>query len=350
LVTWSEVTGQDAGGALIDGYDVTVSPPVGPVCAANEVIPSGTGEFSCLVRGLTIGSTYDIDVAAVNEAGTGPASTSVAVTIAPSDPDAMSPDEPTIITVDPYDDAADVSWAAPADNGSPIIAYDVRAYRVYLEPDVPPLPPIEREVEVGNCSTVAGQWEPAAENCVVTGLADLVEPPGVDPFDGFANVGYRFSVTATNALGVSTETIVDPPGGIVFAYDGDPPPPPPDPLVRIVEPWIPESIIDVQAMGAASTTVSVAGYVAIPMGRLNVDNPNGLDVKINGGVVASTFTVNDSRENLAVPGSLPIGFKNDIVLQRTVRMVATADNIRSVAIVQINEDGASYRLNAWVTQ
>jgi hypothetical protein len=45
---------------------------------------------------------------------------------------------------------------------------------------------------------------------------------------------------------------------------------------------------------------------------------------------------------------VPIGFRNNIVLQRKVRIVATAGNATATAIVQINEDGASYAINAWV--
>ncbi len=71
---------------------------------------------------------------------------------------------------------------------------------------------------------------------------------------------------------------------------------------------------------------------------------------ITGGLVAGTFSVNDAREDLAVAGSLPIGFKNDIVLQRQVRLVSRAGNVTSVAIVKVNEDGAAYALSAWVTQ
>ncbi len=46
---------------------------------------------------------------------------------------------------------------------------------------------------------------------------------------------------------------------------------------------------------------------------------------------------------VGVADSLPIGFKNDIVLQRKVKIVATARNITAVAIVQVNEDGAKYQ-------
>ena len=51
-----------------------------------------------------------------------------------------------------------------------------------------------------------------------------------------------------------------------------------------------------------------------------------------------------------VPESLPYGFKNDIVLQRKVRIVATARQITATAIVQVNEDGAKIRINSWVIQ
>jgi hypothetical protein len=97
--------------------------------------------------------------------------------------------------------------------------------------------------------------------------------------------------------------------------------------------------------------VAIAGYVAVPMGRVAINNDDGDDISIKGGIMAGTFDVVDSRApDPSPPDSLPIGFKNDIVLQRKVRITATARNITAIAIVQVNEDGAAYRINSWVVQ
>ena len=118
------------------------------------------------------------------------------------------------------------------------------------------------------------------------------------------------------------------------------------PLDRLVYPWTPEPIIDVRNADPNNTvTVRVNGYVAVPMGRIRVDNPetDELDrVEIVGGVIAGTYDLVDPNDDDTV-----IGFFNDIVLQRKVRIVSTAGNITSTAVVQINED-STYRVNSWV--
>ena len=118
---------------------------------------------------------------------------------------------------------------------------------------------------------------------------------------------------------------------------------------RLAEPWIPEPVIDIRAGGSgAPVEFAVAGYVSVPMGRIAVTNLSGQPVSINGGVMAATFGVEDSRATPGLAGSVPIGFKNDIVLQRKIRIVARAKSVTSTAVVQINEDGAGYAVNSWV--
>jgi hypothetical protein len=191
------------------------------------------------------------------------------------------------------------------------------------------------------CQVLPVQGEPLANVCEIAGLPDLV--PG-DATSG--NVGYRFDVSATNANGSSAPGSNPEPLPLAFNGSGialTPPAP------RIVEPWKPTPIIEILAdNGNADVEVSIAGYVAVPMGRLAITNRDGDAIKINGGVLAGTFDVVDDRA--AGPGSLPIGFKNDIVLQRKVKIIATARSITAVAVVQVNEDGAKIRINSWVIQ
>ncbi len=190
---------------------------------------------------------------------------------------------------------------------------------------------------VGTCEVVASPALPMINTCEIGGLADLTPPN---------DLGYRFEVTATNAVGVSDIGINADPLPTEFDGTGSPLAPP---AVRMVEPWIPVPIIDIRVGGAAPVELSVAGYVAVPMGRVSVVN-NGAsasDITINGGVMSGTYFLDDWRAT-GSPGSVPIGFKNDIVLQRKVRIVSIARNVTSTAIVQVNEDGAGYAVNAWV--
>ena len=368
LVTWDEMAGQDAGGALIDGYTVTVSPPPdaasGPVCPSSDLVfsqlpdPPGGNQISCVVRGLDLDTTaYTVEVLATNEAGVGPVASDT-VTPMSSDAAIASPDAPTDVIVDVAENPAEalVSWDPPSSGGAPITGYEVTAFRVYLDPapittDPPPDPadpPIVMEEPVvgAECSVVTDPTLPLLTSCVVPLLPDLL--PG-DAASG--NQGYRFAVTATNSVGVSPAGYsVDPPEitGLPLSFNGGGPAVAP-PAERIVAPWVPEPIIDVRTDGsAAPVEFAVAGYVSVPMGRIAVTNLSGQPVSINGGVMAATFGVEDSRATPGLAGSVPIGFKNDIVLQRKIRIVARAKSVTSTAVVQINEDGAGYAVNSWV--
>ena len=202
---------------------------------------------------------------------------------------------------------------------------------------------IARDVQpVGSCSVTPDPGIPMENVCEMS-LPDLA--PGT-PTSG--NVGYLFDVVATNAAGSSDAALSGAATGpLPLGFDGTgvgllPPAP------RLVTPWVPEAIIDIDASASGpSVDIAIAGYVAVPMGQVEVVNPHGYDIRINGGVMAGTFAINDARDDGVTPGSLPIGFKNDIVLQRKVRIVSVAGNIRSIAIVELNEDGAGYAVNTW---
>jgi hypothetical protein len=190
----------------------------------------------------------------------------------------------------------------------------------------------------GSCTVAADPGVPMTNACEIS-LPDLTAGT---PTSG--DVGYRFEVTATNAAGTSDPaSSVDP---LPLGFDGTgigllPPP------ARQVVPWVPEPIIDIRVGGASPVEVAIAGYVAVPMGRVRVQNLNSHNVRINGGVMAGTFDIADGRAT-GTAGSVPIGFKNDIVLQRKVRIVSVAKNVTSTAIVEVNEDGAGYAVNSWV--
>lgn len=149
------------GGATITLYTVTGS-------------PSGsctTSTTSCVITGLTNGTSYTFTVTATNAAGTGPSSTSTSVT------PAAVPSPPQDVTATPGNTQATVSWSAPAtDNGATITGYTVTSTPGGF-----------------TCSTSSIAPATPATSCVVTGLTN--------------GTRYTFTVTATNAAGTSAPSL-----------------------------------------------------------------------------------------------------------------------------------------------
>ena len=110
----------------------------------------------------------------------------------------------------------------------------------------------------------------------------------------------------------------------------------------------PTAVVEINTSASATSHVLVPGYVSIPQGRLLINNPNGDDVQITGGILAAQFDVTDSRANGAQ--SVPLGFVAAIV-QRVLRIVSTtsAGKESSIAVVQVNQNGA-YAVNSWQVQ
>ena len=96
-------------------YEVTAWPG-GRTCVQ-------TSELSCRFDGLENGRTFSFTVRAFNQAGAGPDSApSLAAT------PATEPTAPTEVTARFAEDrTAEITWAAPASNGSPITSYEVRS-------------------------------------------------------------------------------------------------------------------------------------------------------------------------------------------------------------------------------
>ncbi len=111
---------------------------------------------SATVTGLSNGTEYTFRVAATNSVGTGDPSDTNTVT------PAAVPDQP-MLSATPGNQQVELSWTAPADNGSLITDYTVTVS-----------PPH------GNCT-------PVVTSCTVDGLAN--------------GTGYTFTVTATNGVG-----------------------------------------------------------------------------------------------------------------------------------------------------
>ncbi len=191
----------------------------------------------------------------------------------------------------------------------------------------------------GSCSVSASPGTPLATACEIA-LPDI---PASDPAFG---LGYRFDVVASNAIGDSLPGMSIAPHRTAFDGAGTGLVAP-LPLQRDVVAWVPDPVIEILTSDTGTAVIDVPGYVAVPMGRIAVDNPNGDPVSLSGGVLTGTFDVLDAREVAGVVDTVPIGFKNDIVLQRKVRIISTAGTSRSIAIVQVNEDGAAYAVNEW---
>jgi hypothetical protein len=109
-------------GGVPSSYKVT--PYVGSTAQTPVTVPASS--TSTTISGLTGGTTYTFVVTAVNEAGSGPASS-------PSNPvvptSATLPGAPTGVSAKAAPIAATVSWTAPASNGgSPITGYKVTPY------------------------------------------------------------------------------------------------------------------------------------------------------------------------------------------------------------------------------
>jgi len=122
--------------------------------------------------------------------------------------------------------------------------------------------------------------------------------------------------------------------------------PPPAPAAGSAT-WTP--VVQIDASRNVDLTVDVPGYVSMPQGILNVQNPLGKTVRMAGGVLVASFQIVDGRAGSPERAqSVDIGFLNSVV-QRTFRIVSVVDNVTSTAVVQVNQNGA-YAVNSWEVQ
>ena len=162
------------GGAPISGYRIETKTGDGPwtVTTAN----TGSTATSATVTGLTNGTEYRFRVAAINAAGTGPASTATDPVIPRT-----APGVPTGLAGTSGDGQIDLSWTAPGTTGGAPIS----GYR------------IETKTGDGPWTVTTANTGSTATSATVTGLTNGTE--------------YRFRVAAINAAGTGpASTATDP--------------------------------------------------------------------------------------------------------------------------------------------
>jgi hypothetical protein len=164
------------GGSAITGYEVRV---VAGTAQVGALRPAAAGATSLAVTGLTNGTSYTLQVRALNATGAG-AYSAMSNAVMPKG----VPSTPAIGTPTAGNTTATVYWAAPSSNGgSAITSYTIRVYRLGA---------------VVSTRTAAS----TARSLVVTGLGN--------------GSSYSFTVAAVNAFGTgpfsATSTSVIPKG------------------------------------------------------------------------------------------------------------------------------------------
>jgi titin len=168
-LTWTAPTSN--GGNVVTGYQVQVGTSASGPFSNAAGCPTTSVVAACTATGLTNGTTYFFQVAAINANGTGSYS-SVSSGVTP----AGVPGAPTGVTGAAANTLVSLTWTAPASNGgSAIIGYQVQlatsATGTYSN--------------AAGCSTVS-----TATACTATGLTN--------------NTTYFFKVAAINAIGTGS--------------------------------------------------------------------------------------------------------------------------------------------------
>ncbi len=178
-VTWSPPT--ETSGSAVTGYSIqyrtsaTDTEEAGPWIAVEQ---TGT-ETSAFVEGLTGGTSYDVQVAAINSAGIGPyteasATTSIAVPNQPLDLSVRATSPSRIL----------VTWSAPDQNNSGVSLSYIVEYRT-SDPD-------------GEGAEPAGDWEQLSTTETTFELTDLL-----------SNTSYDVRVAAENSAGQGEYTEIE---------------------------------------------------------------------------------------------------------------------------------------------
>ena len=164
-VTWNAPV--DSGGATITKYTVNAA-PTGTTGSVNACVQNSGDARSCLITGLSNGTSYTVTVIATNGVGDGPAS--AAQNVIP----ANVPTAPTAVIPTVSNGSISIKWKPSQDNGSPILSYRV-------------------------------DLAPGGYSCEVTDLSFL----GCTIADLDNGVPYSISVFASNAVGDSPSASIN---------------------------------------------------------------------------------------------------------------------------------------------
>ena len=361
-VTWQPVPVEQSGGLAIDRYDVFVRGEATPRCSvvpnAEQLLPAsdplrqrleGNKQLECLVSGLygdlsprppTRSTWSPTTPSATRRRGTVTVAVrNGAVGGTPAVHSAL-PAPAVAPTTTRYNGAVRVQWNAPttAAPSTPIVNYTVTARDQATS----------GRLADRTCTTITR----SATSCIVTGLS--------------SSRTWNFTVKATNLAGMTSvdsaaSANVTPNSGSVPNPDTlNPAFTTPTPLVA--PPALnTASIVELDLAAPSATSVRIPGYIAVPQGTVDIDNPHGHQVQAVGGILAARMSVVDGRATSAActappppatPGvnCISLGFESEAV-QKRLRIVSTtpAGVESSVAVVQVNENGA-YAVNSWEVQ
>ncbi|VXB30551.1 Heme peroxidase [Nocardioides sp. AX2bis] len=163
IVTWAAPAPN--GSSAVTGYEIVATPTTGTAVTATGILPTAT---SGTITGLTNGTTYTLQVRAVNDTGAG-ALSAASNPVTPAQV-ATVPAAPTGVSATAGSASATVSWVTPGDGGSAITSY---------------------RIQVRTGATIVrtiGNIAPTATSSIVTGLTN--------------GTAYNFRVVAVNAVGV----------------------------------------------------------------------------------------------------------------------------------------------------
>jgi hypothetical protein len=252
-VSWSPAADN---GSPISNYNVVAAPgPRGCNASASD---------SCVVSGLTNGTSYTFTVSATNAEGTGAASPPSA----PVTPAAV-PGAPTGVTATAHNASASVSWTDPSSNGSAIESYTVTA--------------IDSTTPGNGGQTVSGSGSPLT----VASLTD--------------GDSYTFTVTATNGVGtgpagtsnaITPATVPDAPTGVSAAPDSNTDP----------------GVLDVSFTPGFDEGSTIMGYTVTITDQTNPSDPNnGLTVSGSGSPITVSGLTSGDTYSFTVTATNGIG-------------------------------------------
>ena len=136
----------DTGGAAIAAYTIVATPT--PGSPGSPVSSSACTASPCTIRGLTDGTAYTVTIAAINVAGTGPASTASPQVTPRSDPLAVG----NLRASTPTNGSVTLTWTAPTSLGGGVF----QSYNVYYRATGAAWPLIPYDLVATTTSTVSG--------------------------------------------------------------------------------------------------------------------------------------------------------------------------------------------------